>query len=379
MKVRAEVGIVGAGPAGARAAELLAGLGAEVIMFDPRAPWEKPCGGGLTVSAFDSIPDLAGVMTLARRIDTVRIDAEHTTVTVPLQRSLYVLSRTELARWQLERAETAGAHFERTSVRGIRRTADNGWDLDLASGGSATVVLLVGADGAASRVRTTVAHQLDIELAPTRVAFVPGAGPTPLQIGLRFFADAQGYAWDFPRPDHRSIGIGVAPGTWARPRLDAEVDHYCDLLGHCEYVDAARAGAVIGTAARRMDRRYSLVGQSDYALLGDAAGFADPATGEGIQNAIRSADFLAEAYARDRRFTAYSRIAHDHFEAEFRASRQVRRLLYAGNLTNELIEFAARSNSWYAVLTAMVDGGNAHDPLLLRKLLQSWWRARRAV
>ena len=57
MITQAEVGIVGAGPAGARAAELLAGFGVDVVLFDPRAPWEKPCGGGLTASAFDAVPE----------------------------------------------------------------------------------------------------------------------------------------------------------------------------------------------------------------------------------------------------------------------------------------------------------------------------------
>lgn len=45
MSVReAEIGIVGAGPAGARAAEHLADAGANVLLFDPKVPWEKPCG-----------------------------------------------------------------------------------------------------------------------------------------------------------------------------------------------------------------------------------------------------------------------------------------------------------------------------------------------
>ena len=35
----------------------------------------------------------------------------------------------------------------------------------------------------------------------------------------------------------------------------------------------------------------------DWALLGDAAGFADPVTGEGIYYALRSAELFAEAYA----------------------------------------------------------------------------------
>lgn len=37
-----KIAVVGAGPAGARAAELLSTYGADVVLLDPKAPWEKP-------------------------------------------------------------------------------------------------------------------------------------------------------------------------------------------------------------------------------------------------------------------------------------------------------------------------------------------------
>jgi flavin-dependent dehydrogenase len=42
------------------------------------------------------------------------------------------------------------------------------------------------------------------------------------------------------------------------------------------------------------------VGSDTWALLGDAAGFADPVTGEGIYYALRSAELFAEAYLAGR-------------------------------------------------------------------------------
>lgn len=378
MITKAEVGIVGAGPAGARAAELLAGFGVDVVLFDPRAPWEKPCGGGLTASAFDAVPELRGVQPDAQDISTVRLETGGTLLTIPLERPIRVLSRTRLAVWQLARARAAGAHLESLNVRDIERVPGRGWRLDLGNNRSVHVARLVGADGAASRVRSVVAPGLQIELAPTRVAYPRGAGRTPTQIGLRFFPRVPGYVWDFPRRDHRSIGVGIAPNTWSRPRMDAELDRYWDALGRCECVQVMRAGAVIGTAARRLDWRYALVGQADYALLGDAAGFADPATGEGIQNALRSAEFLAEAFQHDGTFSSYSHIARSRLEREFDVARKVRGLLYTGSLASRLIGLAARHDFWYAVLATVVDGGNAHDPSLLRRLPLEWRRARRA-
>jgi len=75
IRYRAEVGIVGARPADARAAELFAILGATVVMLDPKAPWEKPCGGGLTPRAFDEIPELEELKPLGRPVTSVRVEA----------------------------------------------------------------------------------------------------------------------------------------------------------------------------------------------------------------------------------------------------------------------------------------------------------------
>lgn len=365
----AEIGVVGAGPAGARAAELLAKQGTEVLLLDPRAPWEKPCGGGLTASVFRTVPDLIAAQSLARRIDHVRLEASaEVFVDVPLDDPLFVIPRIELSRWQLDRAVRAGATFEPAAVRRVER-ANSGWTLHLGGGGVRRVRRVIGADGAASTVRKAVAPDLRVELAPTRVLFAHGAGSTSGAIVMRFFRSVPGYAWNFPRPDHRSIGLGLQPGDWSRSQLDADLDSYWDTWGRCECVPAIRAGAVIGTAFHARRSSYPEIGGEDFALLGDAAGFADPATGEGIQNALRSGEMAAEAYAADGSFLAYPHIAFAALEPEFRIARRVRRGLYAWDLPVRLIE-ADRHAPIHALLAAIVHGGNEHDPRLSR----NWWR-----
>ena len=54
---RFDVGIVGGGPAGARAAWRLCRSGARVVMFDGSHPREKPCGGGVTGRALELVSD----------------------------------------------------------------------------------------------------------------------------------------------------------------------------------------------------------------------------------------------------------------------------------------------------------------------------------
>src|SRR5215467_10182210 len=45
------IAVVGAGPAGTWVSALLARRGHSVTLLDPQAPWEKPCGGGVTAKA----------------------------------------------------------------------------------------------------------------------------------------------------------------------------------------------------------------------------------------------------------------------------------------------------------------------------------------
>ena len=374
----AEVGIVGAGPAGARAAELLATLGVDVLLWDGKAPWEKPCAGGLTAAVLRHVPELAEVVPEAQPIERVRLEtALGAWLEIPLERRLYVISRTVLSRWQLGRARDAGAEFVREPVRRLARMG-NGWRVTLASGVERRVRCLIGADGGASLVRAVACPNLRVELAPTRVAFA-GVGPHTHTIALRFTRGVAGYAWDFPRPDHSSVGVVREPGGCTRGGLDVEVDRLRGPEGRAGGSAVARAGAVIGTAWFPLRPGYPEIGAADLALLGDAAGLADPATGEGIQNALCSAELAVEAFMLQRSFGLYPRLAAERFDQEFRTARRVRRLLYEQDAASRLIEAAARHRSAYALLVALVNGVNGHDMALGLPWLRAFMTATKAA
>jgi flavin-dependent dehydrogenase len=358
MEYRADIGIIGAGPAGARAAELLASAGARVVMLDPKAPWEKPCGGGLTDSAFDEFPELEELKPAAQRVASIHIEGGwDEALVVPLDRPIWILSRRTLGRWQLDRAVRAGAEHLPLRVTHAHRTS-GGWVLDTPEGKVLTPFLL-GADGAASLVRRAAAPDFDVDLAPTRVAYPEGPGPTPDAVVLRFYAGIAGYLWDFPRPDHRSVGIVVPNGTWQRPRLDGEIDQYRTVSETSSVSGAPRAGAVIGTALLGHGD-YSAIAGEDFALLGDAAGFADPFTGEGIQNALRSADLFAQARSEGHP-ERYPVLARKVFKHEFKVSRMLQRSLFESGAGLKLVERALRSRGWYALVGALMNAVNEHD------------------
>jgi flavin-dependent dehydrogenase len=334
----AEVGVVGAGPAGAR-----------VLLWDPRAPWEKPCGGGLTAALTDAVPEIAEVLPRSRPIDHVRITTDQNVppLELELRRPIHIIARHTLGAWQLERARSAGAWVTATAVRTPVRDGKGGWSVS-----EARVRFLIGADGAASTVRAAAAPTLRIALEPTRLAYVPTSGSD--EMVLRFEQGIDGYAWDFPRPDHRSVGAVAAPGSTGgtRARLDSAVAAIAPPGG--------QHGAVVGSALYPMRHGYPEIGGDDFALLGDAAGLADPATGEGIANALRSADWAAETFLRDRSFRRYGALVAARLGAELRDARWLRYLLYKRGYAVRLVVGARRRPSFLRISEGLINGANEH-------------------
>ena len=103
-----DIVVAGAGPAGCRAAERLAARGLSVLLLDPRAPWEKPCGGGLTAAALRHTPELDELTPDGCTVTEMEIIAPSGAgVVVPLRSPYLVVSRLRLSRWGLDRAGKA--------------------------------------------------------------------------------------------------------------------------------------------------------------------------------------------------------------------------------------------------------------------------------
>jgi flavin-dependent dehydrogenase len=108
-------------------------------------------------------------------------------------------------------------------------------------------------------------------------------------------------------------------------------------------------------------------------LLGDAAGFADPVTGEGIYYALRSAELFAEAYLNELPQSYENRWRED-FGAELRRAAQMRPRFY-GNFwgapfTERMIEFARGHRGVKRVLGDLVAGEQGYVDLK-KKLVKS--------
>ena len=107
---------------------------------------------------------------------------------------------------------------------------------------------------------------------------------------VRFDIDAvpNGYAWSFPKKNHLSLGVL----TTKRSKINLKEYYatYLKKLGITTIISESQHGFQIPVAPRT-DGFF----KNNVFLIGDAAGFADPITAEGISNAILSGKYVAEA------------------------------------------------------------------------------------
>ena len=393
-----DVLIIGAGPAGSFAAELLAKGGAKVVLFDGRPEGEpKACGGGVTAKALKAWPQLLNAV--GRTITELDLYSPSSKrLHLALDEPFAIYSRIAFDNYLRDRARDAGARVisKKISARKAKRT-DDGWRLKNDSFSEWSGAFLIGADGANSGIAKMLAGALppsDMEvafgyraplaannIAPTVVAFLPGW---------------VGYAWAFPRPDHISFGIATTQDAFEHEPLDDllwrfMISYYqqCDGLkvkfweAETETPERARiqehlrvtaeryAARIPGLAARTWDSRKA--SGDDWALLGDAAGFADPVTGEGIYYALRSAELFAEAYLSGSP-QSYEKRWREDFGADLRRAAQMRQRFY-GNFwgapfTERMIEFARGHRGVKRVLGELVAGHQGYVDLK-KKLVKS--------
>jgi len=295
MRVRQKIAIVGGGPAGSTCAQRLSAAGLDVTLFEERPTGEKPCGGGVPSGALTDFPELMDPSLERRVVREVRIYSPSDRLTVvPTPAGIHMFRRAQLDDFLRRRAETAGSRLVRARVTSVRSLGKEGWELATTAGASGPFDRIVGADGVRSIVRRAVSRPYaPAQLTLALYAYVPGV--TRTEMVLKFFPGLGGYLWAFPRTDHVSVGICARYRTIETGRL-AELlhrfveRHYpeghvaCDTLkGYFIPADDTPPAATSGP---------------DWALVGDAAGFVDPLTREGISWAMRSAVSLADRMVR---------------------------------------------------------------------------------
>ncbi len=326
MSERYDCVVVGAGPGGSTAARELAAVGAKVLLLDRATfPRDKPCGGGVLISAAVQLPFSLDAVS-ERTVSGFRISYRRgASVVHRFEKPLALMTqRARLDAYLVEQAVAEGVVFEDgRRVTDVLHVA-GGVELRLRGGDCVQGVAVVAADGANGVMRRALG------LAPLRsaVALEANVGGVPDawqdSVGLELGSMPGGYGWVFPKGDHCNVGVGGWPV--GGPTLRRELDAYAASEGF----DAARLCDHRGHSLPLRDPGSALV-SGRVAFVGDAAGLIDPLSGEGIGNAIRSGTMAASWIGRllageVHDLEGYRRAVEGEIEPELAVSRQLQAL-----------------------------------------------------
>jgi flavin-dependent dehydrogenase len=361
-----EIIIVGGGPSGAMCGEQLARAGHSVQILDEHLAWEKPCGGGLTYKATQCYPFLLDNPHPKKLVRTVEIiSAENNRAKLDLQHPIVIYSRTVLNGLLLDRAREAGCQVHRSRVHEVDTASDKPrYSVD---GQWRTADFLVLAAGARNQfLPGTRALQRD-ELEMTQGYFVP---QTSEEIIIKFLPDFEGYIWSFPRADHLSLGICGSMSAHTSGELRAHLQTFA--ASEKIVTESAKFYShVLPSPRERTFSDRSVIGRN-WALIGDAAAWVDPLTGEGLFYAMRSGELLGKSLAEGCPEKYPARVkASFSLELEF-AARIVRRF-YRGSflgcsVTTRMVQFLQRNAVFRQLLSDLFCGMQDYTTLKQRVL-----------
>ncbi|MEM1367380.1 MAG: geranylgeranyl reductase [Cyanobacteria bacterium P01_H01_bin.15] len=300
------VAVVGSGPAGSSAAEVLAKAGIETYLFERKLDNAKPCGGAIPlcmVSEFELPPEI--IDRRVRRMKMISPSNVEVDINLINQDEYIGMCRREvLDGFMRQRAAKLGANLINGTVIQLDiPESDNGqYTLhysDHTNGEvkgpmkSLSVDLVIGADGANSRIAKAIdagdynyaiAFQERIRLPEEYMAYYEDLAE--MYVGQDVSPDF--YAWVFPKYDHVAVGTGT-------------MQRHKTKIKHLQAGIRARAasklvgGEIIKVEAHPIPehpRPRRVVGR--VALVGDAAGTVTKSSGEGIYFAAKSARMCAE-------------------------------------------------------------------------------------
>lgn len=307
-----DVAIAGAGPAGALAATILARAGVRVRIFD-RAKFPRPklCGDTLNPGALGVLRrhlDVSALVSSSDPIDGMTLTGPGgVTVRAAYGRGLVgrAITRDALDQWLVTRAIEAGANFEEhVTVKGASIANNRVAGLMVTNGGTGSHPsrLVIAADGRRSSVAIGrgLAHQ------PRR--------PRRWAIGGYFTGVTGGSArlGEMHVRRRHYIGIAPVPGGLTNACLvvphaegDAPFSSPAEMLRQhldadrdlrARFADAKPVSAPVTLGPMAVET--TAAGEPGLLLAGDAAGFIDPMTGDGLHFALKGAE-LAAAVALD--------------------------------------------------------------------------------
>jgi geranylgeranyl reductase family protein len=365
MDTQFPIVIVGGGPAGALAGELLARGKRDVLLFDEKMAWEKPCGGGITHRALKQYPFLAEAESGHNPVAHCElISPSGRRVRFHMKHPVAIFSRFALNELLLERARIAGVELRKARVTRIWRDAGN-WRLTTPKGEYRAAYLILAA-GARNPFRAQFLSPISPDdLLVTAGYFIPGCSSL---MQIQFLKGISGYIWVFPRPDHVSAGITGKLGETSTAALRQTLERW--LQENSFSLEGARFYSHILPSLRSRTLENLEVCGEGWAMIGDSAGLVDPITGEGLYYALRSAELCAQAVLAERP-AEYKVQLEEEILPELRLAARVAPRFYSGevfgeNVLERMVSLTSQSESFRSLMSDLLAGIQGYRDLRSR-------------
>lgn len=289
-----DVIVVGAGPAGATAGKWCALKGLKTMMLEKyRLPRPKVCAGGLTANTIQIIDKPIPNNIIERRI--FGYDFISPEMRVARLRSVESIGLTVFREYfdnfLIDQALSSGCELEEGKPVVDVKVEEDLVKCKLSSGRILKTQLVVDASGVAGivarkigmrrRVKTVLLSfekDLKVDFKKASQHFDPNI------LECYFTPENLGYGWVFPRSRSVSIGFSARVNNKSPPYEGFK--GFCRMLAKLKKINFQMEPfntLAIPTAGNPSEAvAYRTI------LVGDAAGFTDPFSGEGIQYAIKS-------------------------------------------------------------------------------------------
>jgi len=303
-----DVVVVGAGPAGSTAAKHLAEKGIKVLLLDKsKFPRAKPCGGGLPMHVWKRFPYVKDMIeSYSYGAYSFSPSLKYRVVFKKDEPIVGMVLREKFDSRLVKLAIDNGANFiDGKTVEDIKISKDEA-KLVLDDKQELNAELVIAADG----VWSTIANKVGlIPREGRRIGFCMfqeydvgeeiidrffGNDKT-CSIHLKF-QDMMGYGWLFPKKQHLNIGVGKISSDDEMSKSKINLSHvYKEYIKNLKKVkmipDDLKVGRCKGGALHisPLKKTYS----NRVLICGDAAGFINPLSGEGIYYAMSSGKIAA--------------------------------------------------------------------------------------
>jgi len=301
-----DVVISGAGPAGSRCAQILAEKGFEVALLEKDANWRKPCGGAVSSRIFKYYPQL-------RKLNYAPI-TEITMYSGDYHELSYSWKNIRDYSINVDRLEfdnvvrtiaiEAGAHLfdKNLSVDFVTKNNHKIGIKTKSSLGSKEYLgkILIIADGMSSKLapKSGLKGKWKIdEIGLCKCAILEGENSLNKSSMSLFFRAYKGYGWIFPLGDKR---FNIGCGTWLDENLTTNLNQaYSEFLNDphikkffpkSQYKEIWKGAYPIPALGVKEKCLYG----ENIMIIGDAAGFVSPISGEGIHPSVVSGQAAAE-------------------------------------------------------------------------------------